>query len=96
MTAPQRQIRDGGTLQAVRAPEQVNPIQAAAASARPIESPARVLQEQVGRYAAGQSVRLPREHRSHNAELSRFILGAVTLWGCTLGGIGAILVKAAM
>ncbi|TZG28944.1 hypothetical protein [Sphingomonas montanisoli] len=96
MTATKRQIRDGGDLRSVRAPEQVNPIQAAAANTRPVESPARILQDQVGRYAAGHAVRLPREHRSQRGELSRFILGAVTLWGCTLGGIGALLVKAAM
>ena len=96
MTAPQRQIRDGGNLQSVRAPQQVNPIQAAAANARPIESPALVLQDQVGRYAAGHAVHLPREHRSSGGELSRFILSAIMLWGCTLGGIGAVLVKASM
>lgn len=98
MAAPQRQIRDGGTLVPVTVPAVQGPVTApilpiaADAVFEAVPSPARLLQERLERHAASD-VRLPHLRR-REPSLAVFVCYAVLLWGSVLGGIGGLMVLA--
>ena len=87
MAASQRQIRDGGTLVPSPAPAAKAPVQPVIPGmiAQPVPSPARALQEELGRHAAADFA-LPHVTGSRR-ELGQFILAVIALWGGALGSV---------
>lgn len=85
MAESQRQIRDGGTLLPTPAPAKAPVLPVGPDMlARPVPSPARELQERLGRHAAAADFTLPQLAGSRR-ELGQFIASAVALWGGALG-----------
>lgn len=95
MAASQRQIRDGGTLVPTPAPATKAPVQPVVPGmiAQPVPSPARALQEELGRHAAADFA-LPPHVAGSRRELGQFILSAIALWGGALGLITALMALA--
>jgi hypothetical protein len=94
MAASQRQIRDGGILVPTPAPAAKAPVQPVVPGmiAHPVPSPARALQEELGRHAAADFA-LPHVTGSRR-ELGQFIVSAIALWGGALGLIAVLMVLA--
>lgn len=94
MAASQRQVRDGGMLVPSRAPASPAPVQPVGPEmiAIPVPSPARMLQQRLGREATAD-VTLPHLPQSTGSrrELGQFIVSAIALWGGALGLIAALM-----
>ena len=91
MAASQRQVREGGMLVPTRAPAPPAPVQPVGPDMiiLPVPSPARILQERLGRETAADFT-LPHLTGSRR-ELGQFIVSAIALWGGALGLIAALM-----